>query len=487
MTKKKKDKSQVSNVSRPPVITFVGHIDHGKTTLLDKIRQSRVASKEAGGITQHIGAYKIEIKNQNGGQEITFIDTPGHAAFSKMRARGVEVTDMVVLVVAADEGVQEQTKESYDHIKAAEVPFLVAINKIDLPEANVEKVKSQLSEIGIIPENYGGDVVVVPVSAQTGEGIDNLLEMILLVAEMEELTASPEGELKGVVIEAKLDRQRGCLATVLVKNGKLSKGDRIYAEKIPAKVKALTDWQGKTIEEALPGDPVEILGFKEVPPIGAAVGRKPQEKKRVEISEKEEEGALKIILKADVGGSIEAIKANLPPKVEIVHSGVGPVTEGDVFLAQSTNAEIFSFNVKLMTASKKLAKQSQVEVFQTKIIYELLEEIERRLEEEKDPLENKIVLGQAKILAEFKIGDKKIAGGEVTKGEIYRGQKIFLKRNKQIVGRSVLASLRHGKEDIKKAEKGQEFGAVFSPTLDFKKGDVIISYKDEEADESQKG
>jgi translation initiation factor IF-2 len=487
MTKEKEKKSQVSVVIRPPVVTLVGHIDHGKTTLLDKIRRSRIASKEAGGITQHIGAYKIKVESEGKSKEITFIDTPGHAAFSKMRARGVEVTDLVVLVVAADEGVKEQTQESYQHIKSAEVPFIVAINKIDLPEANIEKVKSQLSEMGIVPEDYGGNIVVVPVSAQTGEGIDNLLEMILLVAEMEELTADQQGELKGVVIESRLDRQCGCLATILVKNGKLKKGDQIFAEKIPAKVKALINWQGEPIKEALPGDPVEVLGFKEVPPIGSAVGEKPQEKKETEASDKKEEGTFKIILKADVGGSIEAIKANLPAAVEIVHSGVGVVTEGDVFLAQSTNADIFSFNVKLMEAAKKLAKQSQVKIFQTKIIYELLEEIEKRLKEEEDPLENKTILGQAEILAEFKIGDKRIAGGKVTADEIFREQKVFLKRNDRVIGKSVLVSLRHGKEDIKKAKKDQEFGAVFSPPLDFKKGDVIISYKDEEPDESQKG
>lgn len=482
MTKKGKKKRQALIVTRPPVVTLVGHIDHGKTTLLDKIRQSRVASGEAGGITQHIGAYKIEIKNK---KEITFIDTPGHAAFSKMRARGVEVTDLVVLVVAADEGVQEQTKESYDHIKAANVPFLVAVNKTDLPSANVEQVKSQLSEIGIVPEDYGGDTVVVPLSAQTGEGVDNLLEMILLMAEMEELTADPEGDLEGVVIESSLDRQRGPVATVLVKNGKLTMGEEIYGEKIPAKIKALIDWQGNRVEEALPGDPVEILGFKEVPPIGAVVGEEPAEKKKIkESKEEDEEGKLKIILKADVEGSIEAIKANLLPEVQVIHSGVGVVTESDVFLAQSTQADIFAFNVELMPAAKNLIKQSQIKVFQTDIIYELLEEIEERLKGEKDPLEDKIVLGEAEILAEFKIGGKRIAGGRVNEGEIFRDQKVFLKRGEKIIGQSVLASLRHRKEDIKKAKKDREFGAVFSPPLDFEVGDVIISYKNEETDES---
>ncbi len=474
MTKKAKKKKKTTSITRPPVVALVGHIDHGKTTLLDKIRQTRIASGEPGGITQHIGAYQVE--------GITFIDTPGHAAFSKMRARGVEVTDLVILVVAADEGVQEQTEESYKYIQVAEVPFLVAINKIDLPDANIDKVKGQLSEIGIVPEDYGGDIVAVPLSAQTGEGIDDLLEMINLMAEMEELTADPEGELKGVVIESSLDRQRGALATVLVKNGQLKRGEEIYAEKMPAKVRALTNWRGEQVDQALPGDPVEVLGFKDAPPVGAVVSKTPQEPQEVMEKVGEEEGKLKVILKTDVSGSIEAIKANLPDEIQVINSGVGPVTERDIFMGQSTGANIYAFNVKLNSAVKSLAKQSQVEIVQADIIYELFEEIEKRLEEERDPLENKDILGQAKILAEFKMGDKLIAGGEVVEGKIHQGQKVFLQRNEEVVAKSVLASLRHGKEDTQTANKGQEFGAVFSPSLDFRKGDVIISYKDEKAD-----
>jgi len=479
MTKKVRKKKKDTSITRPPIVAFVGHIDHGKTTLLDKIRQTQIASGEPGGITQHIGAYKIKLDK---GNEITFIDTPGHAAFSKMRARGVEVTDLVILVVAADEGVQDQTEESYKYIQAAEVPFLVAINKVDLPGVNIDKAKGQLSEIGIIPEDYGGDIVIVSVSAQTGEGIDDLLEMINLMAEMEELTADPEGDLEGVIIESSLDRQRGALATIIVKNGRLEKGEEIYAEKTPAKVKALIDWKGNQVDRALPGDPVEILGFKEAPPVGSIVSKTPQERRVAEEKISEEEGKLKVILKADVSGSIEAIKANLPEEVRVISSGVGPVTERDVFMGQSTGANIYAFNIKLNSAVENLAKQSQVEVIQADIIYELFEEIEKRLEEERDPLENKQILGRAEILAEFKMGNKLIAGGQVVEGKIYQGQKIFLQRNDEVFGKSVLASLRHGKEDIETANKGQEFGAVFSPALDFRKGDVIISYKDEKAD-----
>ncbi len=489
MTKKGKKTPEKSVITRPPIVTVVGHIDHGKTTLLDKIRQSRVAHREEGGITQHINAYKIKNLNQSSNKNkinsITFIDTPGHAAFTKMRARGVDITDLVILVVAADSGVQEQTQESYKHIKAADVPFLVAINKIDLPEANVDKAKGQLSEIGIIPEDYGGDIVTVPVSAQTGEGIEELLEMILLLAEMEELKAEPDGELEGVVIESKLDKQKGPLATVLVKNGTLRKGEQIFAEKIPAKVKDLVNWQGKKIEKVLPGDPAEVLGFKDAPPIGAVISRQPQEPQKIKVDEEKEDGKLKIVLKSDVKGCSEAILSNLPDEVQVVHCGVGDVTQNDVFLAQSMGAELFAFRVKLMPAAKALAKQRGVKIFQTKVIYELFEEIERRLEEEKDPLENKIILGRAKVLAEFRVADKEIAGGEVKEGDIVRGKKVFLMRNDKLVDKSVLASLRHGNEDIKKAEKDQEFGAVFSPPLDFKKGDVIISYKDEQSDKTE--
>jgi translation initiation factor IF-2 len=487
MTTKKDKKPEKSIITRPPIVTFVGHIDHGKTTLLDKIRESRVAQGEPGGITQHIGAYKIELKNKKENNVITFIDTPGHAVFEKMRARGVGMTDIVVLVVSAEAGVQEQTKECCQYIKKAGVPFIVAVNKIDLDSANIDKVKSQLSEIGVISEDYGGDVVTVPVSAQTGKGIEELIEMILLVAEMEELKVDKSADLEGVIIESSLDHQKGPLATVLVKSGVLEAGDQIYAGTIPAKVKALTNWRGERVKKAEPSDPVEVLGFSDVPPIGSVVSSQPKkEDKKEEEKDKEKEGKskIKIILKTDVKGTIEAVKANLPEEVQLINDAVGEVTEKDVFLAQNTNSEIYAFNVKVKRSAVKLAKQSQVKIFQTSIIYELLEEIERRIEEERDPLENKNILGRAEILAEFKIGDKKIAGGSVTEGSIIRGQKIFLERNEKVISRSVLASLKHGEGDIKSAEKGQEFGAVFSPPLDFKKGDVIISYKDEESDRS---
>jgi translation initiation factor IF-2 len=479
---KNKKKSPDQTTARPPIVTLVGHIDHGKTSLLDKIRETRVQTKETEGITQHIGASQIKVDHEGEQKKITFIDTPGHAAFTKLRARGVDVTDLVVLVVAADEGVQEQTKESYNHIKAAEVPFIVAANKIDLPTADLEQLKGQLAEIEIIVEDYGGDIVMVPVSAETGEGIDELLEMILLMAEMEELQSKPKAELKGVVIESSHDRAKGALATVLVKQGTLKKGQEIYAEEKKAKVKCLNNWQGERVDKALPADAVEVLGFKEVPPVGAPVSAQPQEPETRHPERKEENELFKIVLKADVQGSIEAILANLPPRVEVVNATVGEVTDSDVFLAQTTGARLYAYRVDLCKSAKRVAEQSQVDMFKTDIIYELMDEVERVIEQEKDPLENKEIFGKAEILRKFKVEGKAIAGSKVIDGEVYKGQKVLLMRKNQVVGQSVAASMRHHEAEIKKAKKDREFGLVFSPPLDFKEGDVVVSYKDEKSD-----
>jgi len=480
--KKKQIKKTVSSLTnRPPVVAVVGHIDHGKTTLLDKIRQSKIASREPGGITQHIGASQIEFKTKDGSlRKITFIDTPGHAAFTKMRARGVEATDLVVLVIAADAGIQEQTKESLDHIKAAGTPFLVAINKIDLASGNVDQVKEELVEIGATPEEYGGDLVVVSVSAKTGQGIDNLLEMICLMADLQSLKADSNAKLKGVVIESTLDRQRGPVATVLVKNGRVKLTDEIFAETVRAKVKAVRNWLGKLVSEALPGDAVEILGFEAVPPVGAAVAKKPQpiKAKKKDIDRKKtEEEKLKLVFKADTQGTLEAILNALPPDVKIIHAGVGQLTDSDVFLAQTTGAQIFVFNVKISLAAEKIITQGGVKVFQTKIIYEFLEEVEKRLVGELDPLVGVRVLGKAKVIAEFKIKGKRIAGARVSEGEVARGSKVYLMREEKIIGEGVANSMKQQRKDIDKAIKNQEFGVVFSPHLDFALGDVIISYR----------
>jgi len=490
-TKKNKKPVQVSSelkgqTARPPAVAFVGHIDHGKTSLLDKIRQSNTWKKESGGITQHIGASQITFLDKDKKeQKITFIDTPGHATFTKMRARGVEVTDLVVLVVAADSGVQEQTKESISHVKAAGVPFLVAINKTDLPTADIEKVKGQLAEVEVIPESYGGDIVVMPVSAKTGDGIKDLLEMITLMAELLELKADISADVQAVVIESTLDKRKGCLATVLVRQGTIHRGDRLFVEKTEVKVKQMTNWQGEQVDQALPGDPVEILGFCDVPAVGSLVSKKPKKPSKKsakkEVAEQKKSN-LKLVVKADVGGSLEALLAGLPDEVKVIHSGVGEISDNDVFLAQTTGAEIIGFNVKISSAASRVAEQSGVKVALAKIIYELFEIIEKKLKDNFDPLEGKEILGKAKISAEFKIGGKRIAGGKVFEGELNCDDKVMLMRNKEVVDKTVLASLRHMKEVVVKAEKGVEFGAVFSPPVDFNVGDVIISYNDGESD-----
>ncbi len=475
-------KTPDQNTARPPIVTLVGHIDHGKTSLLDKIRETRVQTKETEGITQHIGASQITVDQEGEKRKITFIDTPGHAAFTKLRARGVDVTDLVVLVVAADEGVQEQTKESYNHIKAAEVPFLVAANKIDLPTADLEQLKGQLAEIEIIVENYGGEIVMVPVSAETGKGIDELLEMILLMAEMQDLKAKPNQKLKGVIIESSHDKAKGALATVLVKQGKLECGQEIYAEEIKAKVKALNNWKGERVDQALPGDAVEVLGFKQVPPVGAPVGPEPEQAEPGQPERVEEDELFKVVLKADVQGSIEAILANLPARVEVINASVGEVTDSDVFLAQTTGARLFAYRVNLSASAKRVIEQTNLKIFKTDIIYELIDEVKKLIEEKKDPLEEKRIFGRAEILAEFKIEGKPIAGCKVVEGEILQGEKILLLRNEESAGQSVAASMRHHEAEINKAKKDREFGLVFSPPLDFKAGDMVVSYKDEKSD-----
>jgi len=489
--KKRQAKKTVSFLgSRPPVVAVVGHIDHGKTTLLDKIRQSRIASREPGGITQHIGASQIEFRAKDGSvRKITFIDTPGHAAFTKMRARGVEATDLVVLVIAADAGIQEQTKESLDHIKAAGTPFLVAINKIDLANNNIDQVKEELVEIGVVPEEYGGDVVVVPVSAKTGEGIENLLEMICLMADLQSLKADLNAELKGVVIESALDRQRGVVATVLVKDGRIKLTDEIFAEAVGGKVKAMRNWLGELVTEALPGDAVEVLGFEAVPPVGAAVAKKPQpiKAKKGDI-DREETGKekLKLVFKADTRGTLEAILNALPADVKIIHAGVGQLTDSDIFLAQTAGAQVFAFDVKISPAARKIIAQEKIDIFQTKIIYEFLEEVEKRLVGGIDPLAGVKILGKAKIVAEFKVKGKRIAGARVLEGEIARGGKVYLMREEKIVGEGITSSMKERQKNIDKAVGGQEFGVVFSPQLDFAPGDVIISYKNGTADKERR-
>ena len=357
--------------SRPPIVAVLGHVDHGKTTLLDSIRKTNVVAREHGGITQHIGAYQVDYK----GEKITFIDTPGHAAFSKMRSRGAQVTDLVVLVIAADDGIKPQTKESLAHIKQVNVPFLVAINKTDLPQASTDMVKSQLAENNVLVEDYGGDIVCVEVSAKQQKGIDDLLEMIILLSKMGDLKANPFGVFDGVVIDSKLDSQKGPLATVLVKNGTLEIGDKIFADDCMGSVKLMVDEFGKKANKAEPSKPIEVLGFKAVPSVGAKVEKKQRfnsdekiinqkvELKTDDLEEnKQSEDGVKIILKTDTVGSLEAIKANLPKEVVIISAETGQINESDILLAQSTKADILGFNVKSSELVKKLSQTEKINI-----------------------------------------------------------------------------------------------------------------------------
>lgn len=489
-----KKKLDQSKLQRPPVVAVLGHVDHGKTTLLDAIRQTNIVSKEHGGITQHIGAYQVEYQKES----ITFIDTPGHAAFVKMRSRGASVTDLVVLVIAADDGVKPQTKESLAHIKQAKVHFLVVINKIDLAGASVDKVKAQLAENEVLVEGYGGDIVCLEVSAKQKKGLDELLEMILLIAKMENLKANPKANLKAVVIESSLDSKKGPLATVLVQNGTLKLGDQLMTEDIEGKVKAMLDANGKKLEKALPSTPVEVLGFKKAPPVGAKVEilmgskEKKEEKEMKEIKEKkvvkdkktitkdeekEDDNKIRVILKADTIGTLEAIEANLPEEVEVILAGVGQITDSDVLLALSTKASVLAFNVKTPGLVKKLAETEKVDIKTYNIIYQLLEDIEKKVLKILEPTIDEETLGEAEIIAEFNIKGKHIAGCKIKKGKFSKNNPVHLKRKDKIIADAKITSFQKEREEVNEAKAGDEVGLVLSPDLDFKIDDGIISYK----------
>ncbi len=489
----KKQKPKPTLLSRPPIVTIMGHIDHGKTTLLDKIRKTHVQEKEVGGITQHTGAYQITITSKGKKQEpqkITFIDTPGHAAFAKMRARGAQVTDIVVLVIDSKEGVKEQTKESLKYIRKTNIPFLVALNKIDLPESNPDRVYSQLAENKVIVEKYGGDIVAVPVSAKSGQGIDQLLEMILVVAEMQEIKSDPKGKFDGVIIESHLDKNCGPLATILVKKGTLRLGDVIITDSQKTKIKAMFDENFKRVKTADPSTPVEVLGFKILPPAGSKIFSPPlgqtddkapktQSLPSTELPKEipKDEKCLKIILKADTVGTLEAITSNFSDEVKIIHQGIGNITESDVLLASSTGSQIIAFNVNAPPSAQKLAQTENVKINQYNLIYKLLEDIEKRVLKILEPTIDEEILGEAKIIKTFEIKNQKIAGCKINQGEIKINDKIHLKRGDNLISDTKIISLRKGKESVKSVKKNEEFGAIFSPPLDFQENDAIISYR----------
>lgn len=460
--------------SRAPIVVVLGHVDHGKTSLLDSIRKTSVASSEAGGITQKIGASSVQTK---GGEKITFIDTPGHAAFSQMRSRGASVADIAVLVIAADDGIKPQTREALDHIKAAKIPFVVAISKIDLTSARIEAVKGDLEKSGIALEGRGGNVPVVEVSAKQGRGLDELLETIVLIAQVEGIKSNPQDSFRGVVIESSKNKA-GPVASVVVRDGRLSVGDVIYAQDSLGKVKALFNTSGTRVNEALPGEVVGILGFEKTPPVGLPISTQPQKPVVEEKNEprlgkgirKLKPDQLPILIKAETKGSLEAVTASMPEKVVVIESGVGDVNESDVLQAKASGARIFAFGTKAPALVMKLAQAEKVSIEKFEIIYELI----GRLEEILSDGEQKI-LGKAKILASFPFNDKKVAGGKVEEGRVAKGMEVILIRDDREMGKAKITSLKREKNEISQALAGEEFGAIFDPQLDFSIGDVILS------------
>ncbi|MFX3624661.1 MAG: translation initiation factor IF-2 [Ectobacillus sp.] len=493
-------------VERPPVVTIMGHVDHGKTTLLDSIRNSKVTEGEAGGITQHIGAYQVEINDK----KITFLDTPGHAAFTTMRARGAQVTDITILVVAADDGVMPQTVEAINHAKAAEVPIIVAVNKMDKPSANPDRVMQELTEYGLIPEAWGGDTIFVPISALTGDGIDNLLEMILLVSEVEEFKANPNRFALGTVIEAQLDKGKGPVATLLVQNGTLRVGDPIVVGTAFGRVRAMVNDHGRRVKEAGPSTPVEITGLNEVPQAGDRFMVFADEKRARQIGEARaqrllveqrgdkaklsledlfqqiQQGEVKeinLIVKADVQGSVEALAASLQKievegvKVKIIHTGVGAITESDIILASASNAIVIGFNVRPDVNAKRTAETENVDVRLHRIIYNVIEEIEFAMKGMLDPEFEEKVIGQAEVRQVFKVSKVgTIAGCYVTDGKITRDSSVRVIRDGVVIYDGKLDTLKRFKDDVKEVAQNYECGVTIEKYNDIKEGDIIEAY-----------
>ncbi|MBF9281415.1 translation initiation factor IF-2, partial [Staphylococcus epidermidis] len=494
-------------IERPAVVTIMGHVDHGKTTLLDSIRNTKVTEGEAGGITQHIGAYQIE----NSGKKITFLDTPGHAAFTTMRARGAQVTDITILVVAADDGVMPQTIEAINHAKEAEVPTIVAVNKIDKPTANPDRVMQELTEYGLIPEDWGGDTIFVPLSALSGDGIDDLLEMIGLVAEVQELKANPNKQAVGTVIEAELDKSRGPAASLLVQNGTLNVGDAIVVGNTYGRIRAMVNDLGKRIKSAGPSTPVEITGINDVPLAGdrfvvfgdekqarrigearheASVIQQRQESKNVSLDnlfEQMKQGEMKdlnVIIKGDVQGSVEALAASLMKidvegvNVRIIHTAVGAINESDVTLANASNGIIIGFNVRPDAGAKRAAEAENVDMRLHRVIYNVIEEIESAMKGLLDPEFEEQVIGQAEVRQTFKVSKVgTIAGSYVTEGKITRNAGVRVIRDGIVLFEGELDTLKRFKDDAKEVAQGYECGITIEKYNDLKEGDIIEAFE----------
>lgn len=504
------DEEDVNSEKRPPIVTVMGHVDHGKTSILDAIRKAKVTASEAGGITQHIGAYTV---NMNG-EKITFLDTPGHEAFTAMRARGAQITDVVILVVAADDGIMPQTVEAINHCKAANVPMIVAINKIDRPGANPDKVKQELTEYGLVAEDWGGDTVCVPVSAHTHEGLDTLLEMIVITAEMLELKADAKRNGKGTVVESKLDKGRGAVATLLVQNGTLSVGDSIIVGSTYGRIRAMFDDKGKKIKSAGPSIPVEILGLSEVPAAGDRFHVVKDEKTARDMAEKRKqkvreeylqsthkvsledlysqirEGKVKelnVIVKADVQGSIEAIRGSLEKlstddiKVRMLHGAVGAITETDVTLAAASNAIIIGFNVRPDTNATVAAEKEKVDIKTYRVIYNAIDDVKAAMEGLLEPDYKEVVLGRVEVRQTYKISNVgTIAGCYVLNGKITRNSQVRIIRDGIVINESVLASLKRFKDDVKEVKESFECGLSIEKFNDLKEGDIVEAFEMQE-------
>lgn len=500
-------------VSRPPVVTIMGHVDHGKTTLLDTIRNTNVTGDEFGGITQHIGAYQVNV----GDRKVTFLDTPGHEAFTAMRARGAQVTDVVIIVVAADDGVMPQTKEAVDHAKAAGVPIIVAVNKIDKPGANPDRVMSEMSELGVMPEEWGGDTIFQPVSAKTGEGVQDLLETILLVSDMQELKANPDAMASGTVIEAKLDKGRGPVATLLVQRGSLHSGDSVVVGTSYGRVRRMTNDKGKEIKCATPSMPVEIIGLNEVPrasdvfmtystykqaqSIAQSREEKQIEKERNSTSamsledlarkiNEEDMKEINVIIKADVQGSAEALKASMEKldvdtvRINVIRSTVGTISESDILLASASNAIIYGFNIRPTAAVRKKAEEENVEIRLHNIIYKALEELEAAMKGLLAPVYQEVVIGQAEVRETYKASKVgTIAGCMVTDGIAKRDAKVRVIRDGIVIYEGVLGSLQRFKDSVKEVQSGYECGLTVENYNDIKVGDLIELYEDQEVEQ----
>src|SRR5512138_3535691 len=492
-------------VQRPPVVTILGHVDHGKTTLLDALRKTNVAAGEAGGITQHIGAYQVELN----GRPITFLDTPGHAAFTQMRARGAQGADIVVLVVAADDGVMPQTKEAAAHAKAAKVPILVALNKIDKPNANIDRVKQQLADQELVPDDWGGNTVVIPVSAKQKKGIEDLLEGILLVADNISIKANPAGKVIGTVIEAEVDKSKGVMTTLLVQNGTLESGDIVVAGMAHGRLRALSDYKGKPVRKAGPSTPVQVMGLSDVPSAGdlfevvdsdkearlivaerqALAKSQAQARKKVSLEDlfasvqSGEAKELNLIVKADVQGSLDPIVSELNKLgegeigIKILYAETGNIGDNDVMLASASNAIIIGFNVQADVSARRMAEKEGVDIRLYEIIYRMTEDIEKALNGMLEPETKEKVIGRAQVLAVFsasKFG--KVAGCRVTEGELRRNAKVRLYRGSDLVFEGDMGSLRHEKDDVKEVRQGYECGVGFKNFSDIQVGDQLVCY-----------